>query len=455
MQYKSTILNYRIKVNELFTKATNQDYFNLFQPVIPKIDLTGKIAQVISAATEAVTIWLICQSELSEVNKYIAFLLSLIAVVLVVAAIEIGGRKGLQVLTRAIVWKKLQNVWYWILFVFVFGITGFLFWQSYNLSTKGVSQSFKQSVKTAIIFDDSQFLERHTLLLNQINTKYDNQNKTLSDAFILNFDAKGKEYDSKIDAVNNLIDQHSRNKEKGVKWAQSHINKQTKIRDRIISEKESQLSKLTANHTKDLKVVESARLTALNKEDDRNKKAIEKAEIAINQNHTSEKNKAAFWGSLFSNLVGFMILIAFACIIITEIFRRGSGIEINYQENELPPTLFNIFLVGLNNRTFNLSYNLAKKWYVEKRDFNFLEPSVPIRRIGFQNAKDELNEPRMSDGTTTRVVYKQVDFIRQCERCKADFTPNSKTHRFCSDDCRKKSWEQKNGRTLKLRPKKK
>ena len=68
MEYKSTILNYRIKVNELFTRATNQDYFNLFQPVIPKIDLTGKIAQIISAATEAVTVWLICQSELSEVN---------------------------------------------------------------------------------------------------------------------------------------------------------------------------------------------------------------------------------------------------------------------------------------------------------------------------------------------------------------------------------------------------
>ncbi|MEM1124194.1 MAG: hypothetical protein AAGJ18_27400 [Bacteroidota bacterium] len=455
MNYKSTIFNYRIKVSELFTKATNKDYYNLFQPVIPKIDLTGKIAQTISAATEGVTVWLICQSELSEVNKYVAFILSLVAVALVIAAIEIGGRKGLQVLTRAIVWKKLQNIWYWILFVFISGITGFLFFQSFNLSTKGVNESFKQSVKVALVFDDSDYLNRHRLLNDEINTKYDNQKETLTDAFILNYDAKEKEYLSKIQAVNTKIDLHSQNMVKGVKWAKSHFNKQTKIKDKLVTEKESKLSELTVTHTTDLKGVEMARMQALSKEELRHKEAIKKAEIALDQNHTSDKNKAAFWGNLFSNLVGFMIIIAFVCIVVVEIFRRGSGIEINYQERELPPTLFKIFLSGLNNRTFNLSYNLAKKWYVEKRIFDFYESSAPTRSIGFHSRENDQNEPRMSDETTTKVIYKQVDFIRQCERCKTDFTPNSKTHRFCSDECRKKSWEQKNGRTLKLRPKKK
>lgn len=445
----------RINVKELFTKATDKNYYNLFQPVIPKIDLTGKIAQVISATTEAVTVWLICQSELSNVNKVVAFMLSVIAVILVVAAIEVGGRKCLQVLTRAIIWKRLTSFWYWILFLFVLGITGFLFWQSYGLSTKGIDQSFKQSVKAAIILDDSQLLERHDYFNNQINTKYDNQNKTLSDAFILNSDAKEKAHNSKIDAVNNLIEEHSKNMEKGVKWAKSHFKKQTKIAKALITEKEGELSELTTNHTKDLKAVESARIAALNKEGIRHKKAVDKAEKALNENHNSEKDNAQFWGSLFSGLVGLMILVAFVCIVITEIFRRGAGIEVDYQEDELPPTLFTIFVEGLNNRTFNVSYKLAAKWYVEKKPFDFLGQDVPMRRIGFFPSSDDQNENRMTDKTGSSVVNRQKDFIKQCEHCQADFTPNHKKHRFCTDDCRKKAWEEKTGRALKLRSKKK
>jgi len=452
MQIKS--IQNRLNVKELFTKATDKNFFNLFQPVIPKIDLTGKIAQVISAATEGVTVWVICQSELSNVNKIVTFLLSVIAIILVVAAIEVGGRKCLQVLTRAIIWKRLTSFWYWILFLFVAAITGFLFWQSYGLSTKGIDQSFKQSVKVAVTFDDSQLLDRHNTFTNQINTKYDNQNKTLSDAFILNFDSKEKEYNSKIDAVNNLIDEHTRNKAKGVKWAQSHVNKQTKIRDILITEKESKLAELTTGHTKDLKAVESARLAALNKEDNRYNKAIEKAEKALNDNHESDKNSAEFWGNLFSGLVGLMIVVAFVCIVITEIFRRGAGIEIDYQENEQPPTLFTVFLAGLNNRTFNVSYSLVKKWYVEKKDFDFIGQPIPMRRIGFHSSTDDAHENRMTDERDKNTNYVQKDFIKQCEYCKSDFTPNHKKHRFCADDCRKRAWEEKNGRQLKLKAKK-
>jgi len=314
MLYKA--IQNRLDLKEIYTKATNRDYYNLFQPVVPKIDLTGKIAQVISALTEAVTIWLICQSKLSELNKILVGFISIIAVILVVAAIEIGGRKCLQVLTRAIIWKRLTNFWYWILFLFILAITGFLFWQSYSLSTKGIDKTFEQSVKVAVTLDEAPFLKRHSNFTEGINTKYDNQNKTLSDAFILNYDAKEKEYNSKIDAVQVLIDEHANNKAKGVKWAHSHWIKQTKIKNALITEKESKLSELTTKHTKSLKAVESARLAALNKEDARHKTTVDKAEEALNQNHTANKSQANFWGNLFSNLVGFMIALAFVCIII-------------------------------------------------------------------------------------------------------------------------------------------
>ena len=312
-----------------------------------------------------------------------------------------------------------------------------------------------QSVETAIVFDDSEYLKRHSRLIEQINTKYDNQKKTLTDAFILNYDAKEKEYNSKIEAVNTKIDLHSQNMNKGVKWAKSHFNKQTKIKNELVSQKDAKLSELTAIHTKDLKAVETTRMETLNKEDVRHKAALLKAENVLNQNHNSQKNQAAFWGNLFSNLVGFMIVIAFVCIVVVEIFRRGSGIEIDYQENELPPNLFNIFLVGLNNRTFNLSYNLAKKWYVEKREFDFSGTSIPVRRIGFNNRSDDTNENRMSKNEGQNVVVVNNHNLKNCPNCNTDFVYNHKKQKYCSDECRKQFWEAKNGRTLKLRPKKK
>ena len=452
MNYK--FIQNRFDLKELFTKATDKEFRDLFQPVIPKIDLTGKIAQVISAVTEAVTVWLICQSELSNVNKVVAFLLSVIAVILVVAAIEIGGRKCLQVLTRAIIWKRLTSFWYWVLFLFVLVITGFLFWQSYALSTKGIDQSFKQSVKAAITLDDSQLLERHDYFNNQINTKYDNQNKTLSDAFILNSDAKEKAYNSKIDAVNNLIEEHAQNQAKGVKWAKSHFNKQTKIAKDLIIEKESKLSELTTNHTKDLKAVEAARIAALNKEDNRHKKAFEKAESDLDKNHNSEKDNAQFWGSLLSGLVGLMILVAFVCIVITEIFRRGAGIEIDYQEDELPPTLWTIFVEGLSNRTFNVSYKMATKWYVERRDFDFSGTSAPTRTIGFHTnneASNDLPNTLLNDDSKNSFG----DTICDKTDCNNKFFKRSHNHRFCSDECRFNNWEGETGKPLNFRKKKK
>lgn len=359
----------RINVKEFFKKATDKNYYNLFQPVIPKIDLTGKIAQVISAATEAVTVWLICQSELSALNKAMSFVLSLIAVVLVVSAIEIGGRKGLQVITRAIVWKRLVNVWYWILFTFIVGITGFLFWQSYGLSTKGISQSFEQSVKATVTLDDAKLISRHGLNLDKINEKYDNQVLAVKSAFKLEYDAKEKEYNTKIQGVDIAIEKHKSDKLRGVKWAQSHVNKQTKNKATLETEKATFLAALTTTHTTELKAIETARNGALNQEDQRHSKALETAENNLTENHNTDKSNANFWGNLLSGLVGLMILVAFVCIIIVEIFRKGAGIEIDYEETTIPPSLATIAAMGVNNRLFNVAYKWVFKLYVDKKNF--------------------------------------------------------------------------------------
>ncbi|GEM_PF-1445082 len=491
----------RITIKELFSKATDINFRNLFQPVIPHLDLTGKIAQVISALTEAVTVWFICQSELSEVNKYLTVFISIIAVLLVVAAIELGGRKGVQVLTRAIVWKRLKSFWYWILFIPILLITGFLFWQSFQLSTKGTNQTFKQSVRAAVVFNDSTFFDRHQLLTATINAKLDQQIGTIGDAHKANYSAKENEFNVKIEGVTTQIAQHKRNKANGVKWAQSHIDKQTKIKSSIETEKAQVLALLTADYNANIKSIEDARVKELTLEGDRYKEAIEEAKGITNTNRTTETETANFWGGLFSNLVGLMIVIALVCIIIVEIFRKGSGIEIEYLEGEAPPTLWVIFWQGVNNRAFNVSYKMVNKVYVEKKafTFDFIQPTLseyqkntmsinrkhdlPLlfntgididNNIQFSaNAKDgKVISATIEANTTSTEDLDNVDFspsndltnellgnnnqrmnsmipegMIKCalDGCNECFVKRNHRHKFHSSDCRIKHWEQKTG----------
>jgi len=258
----------RINVKEIYSKAIDINFRNLFQPVIPHLDTTGKIAQVISALTEAVTVWFICQSELSGLNKFVSVFLSIAAVLLVVSAIELGGRKGIQVLTRAIVWKRLKSFWYWALFIPVLIITGFLFFQSFQLSTKGTNQTFKQSIQFAAVFDDTPLYGRHLDNTDRINTKYDKQAETIKAAYTANHTATATTYQSRINAIDSKLAEHRRNKANGVKWAQSHIDKQAGTRNKILTDKAAGLATLTVDHNNDIKGIESARTNELTIEDE-------------------------------------------------------------------------------------------------------------------------------------------------------------------------------------------
>ena len=135
-------MNQNTRLKQVETTATNREFYDLFRPIIPSMDLTGKIAQVISALTEAVTVWFIMQSELAGVTKAVSIALSIIAVILVVAVLELGGRKFLQVLTRALVWKRLESFWYKALFGIVAAMTIGLGILSFNLSTNGIHHTF-------------------------------------------------------------------------------------------------------------------------------------------------------------------------------------------------------------------------------------------------------------------------------------------------------------------------
>ena len=147
-------MNKLVKLKAKETAATNSDFYNLFRPIAPSIDLIGKVAQVISGLTEAITIWYITQSEMSGSSKFVSIFVSIVAMLLVVAVLELGGRKFVQVLTRAVVWKRLKNAWYISLFVIIGLITIGMGVLSFRLSTNGIRHAFVSNVPIAAQFDN-------------------------------------------------------------------------------------------------------------------------------------------------------------------------------------------------------------------------------------------------------------------------------------------------------------
>ena len=67
-------MNKKVNLKARETKATNSDFYNLFRPIAPSIDTIGKVAQVVSAMTEAVTVWYITQSEMAGSSKVVSII---------------------------------------------------------------------------------------------------------------------------------------------------------------------------------------------------------------------------------------------------------------------------------------------------------------------------------------------------------------------------------------------
>ena len=78
--------------------------------------------------------------------------------------------------------------------------------------------------------------------------------------------------------------------------------------------------------------------------------AIAKEEKALNKIHDSKFKNATFWGNLFSFFVGFSVLLAFICIVSVEVFRRGSGIEVTYEEEEMDDSILEMIWKGFKAR---------------------------------------------------------------------------------------------------------
>ncbi len=340
--------NVKLKVRE--TSATNSDFYNLFRPIAPSIDIIGKVAQVVSALTEGVTIWYITQSEMAGSSKFVSILVSIIAMILVIAILELGGRKFLQVLTRAIIWKRLKNAWYIALFAIVLAITVGMGVLSFNLSTNGIKHAFVSNVPIVAQFNDSDLKKEYRTNVKDISARFDNDFSMTKENYQEQLKTSSERYNAKINAAQLKVDQYHRKYNKGAKWAKSQAEKYQKKASDLETEKTALLSKIQANYSKKLDAWQAKKDKAIASEKSRMNLSIEKGEAALIKVHDSKFKNANFWGGLFSFFVGFSVILAFICIVSVEVYRRGSGIQVRYEEEEKELSILEIFWKGLKMR---------------------------------------------------------------------------------------------------------
>ena len=273
-------MNQNTRLKQVESHATNREFYDLFRPIIPSMDLTGKIAQVISALTEAVTVWFIMQSELAGVNKAIAIVLSIIAVILVVAVLELGGRKFLQVLTRALVWKRLQNFWYKALFGIVALMTLGLGVLSFNLSTNGIHHAFtSKATLNTIEIDHSGLNQEYQKRLDRVDKRFAQDLKLLEDSHLRTVESLNKQYDAKANEALLKAEGYEQKARKGLNWANSQAKKYKATAAALTTAKATKLAGLNEQYSQRIAAWKASRQKVLDKEQKRLDKKIASANI--------------------------------------------------------------------------------------------------------------------------------------------------------------------------------
>lgn len=401
-------------VKQIKTEPTNKDFYNRFKPVISFFIITGILAQIISAGTESTSIFFGVKQQLVNFPLIVSIPLAILAVILGAPAIELIGRRGLQVCTRTLVNIQSTTITLWdvTLFILVAGVSGTLWYQSYTLSTQGIDKSFTQNSDKTPTLDETTFLKKHNQLLAEINTRFDKQKTTKETLHLTEYLSAEQGYDGMIDEEKALIAKFIRKAAKGEKWAKSHRDKHKLKKAKIIQEKADALIVIAKNQGLKIDRIESNRSLAIQQEKNRFETEVNEAKANLAENHNTEKANAAFWGGLFANLVGILIIIAFLCIVTEEIFNKGAGIKIEYVDAETSPTPLGLMWMGICNSLYNIGLWIASFFHNYKNiaSFNWLAENA-TNRIN-TNLQEQFAEMKVKYDDLKSAFNEEVEKIR-------------------------------------------
>lgn len=282
-----------MKIRHNLTSPKNRDFFSLFYPAIAPMRGVGIAAQIASAATEAIIVYFLVVTRTNSVFT------AIFSAVLAVAIIEMGGRKFVQVLTRVVVWKEWETTWHKILAAFIFTVTISIFSASFFLSVQGVSLSIAHDRGT---LDTSGIQAAQAAEIQAVHEQADRIEKAAQAAA-----------QAEADRVGGVIREYETKAKKGHRWAKTHAQKHGR-----------KLAQMQAQAARERKA--RAEKLAADIERIRAKYAAQATQAAQEHGKAEEEGKAraAAFSALLRTIAGLAVVLAYVCIIIVEVYHRGS-----------------------------------------------------------------------------------------------------------------------------------
>jgi hypothetical protein len=479
---------------EVVSAATNKDFFNLFFKSTNVTALIGYFGQLISGLTEFHFVFTAVGGAYEfSIDNLIPGVLGL----LVVYIFEVlGVRVFLVRIVRQIALKQFASKEATILFIFnllfVIALCGANIWFSWL----GQKASFHNVTNVTVTDNSFQLETEKNAKIDVVTARHDDKTVTLNDDYKNKIDKSSLQYDGLINEYRTNRWTFSADKNK------SKYNSYTALIDKAAQDKAKELQALNSSL--------DAKLEGLNQQRKTEIARIEKSySKRINDIEKTEKSAVSLWQMVqkytLPILIGF-ILLSWISIIYTEVFYKGSGQNIEVKEVSNRPLLLWVFAVGMYDKFYHWLYGkvvnkigLDKYRYTEIRN-NELEiepqqllnpsniaaktgtPQTNFRQIGFNPNRTNPNETNNNNVTNqtqfhinqttpfaaspvnnqtlngeriTVNVTELKDNQKRCKHCDDIFTYKHWNAKYCSDDCRIKSWEERTGKTFNKKSKNK
>lgn len=375
---------------------SNQEFFSKYADLLPTLQLSTLVANIISAATEIFVIYTICHIKLMQLAPQFAFEVSVMVAILGTLFLELGLRKFCPSAAKAILYKRFQGLERWLTF-FIFTICIALILASATLSFQGSFEIVENLTGEAVEVSMSPVNERRDGRESNILKNYQSDKSGIEKRFDAQITAAESKYDAKIDKAKN---EYQRLKRKESDNGISYKTKKSKLKAQIDGHKASKANKV-ADLEKEKSDALQAVLSGKTKNLDRLSRRYDSDKTDVKKKNQKAEARRESKIELYGAGLGYFTLICLfvfiVCTIIIEIIKKGSGIE----ETPTPTSYF--FKQGILSETYEIG-----KEHIQRIFYGLLR--LWTNRIKPPLAPSEKEIPILYDLTNLEQPRLKIDF---------------------------------------------
>lgn len=450
-----------------FSLPTDNEFFTRYANLVPTLYKLGFFAQIVSGLTESGIIFSIALSSLSSLHWFVSGFLAVISVIVGVGFIEIGLRSFLPYSVRVFI-HKLWNGWDCAMSIFILTTTIGLVCLSGSLSFNNsieIVETFTPEIEQANTKKASGNYNKERI---EILNDYRTDSSSISSGYIAQINAKNTEYQSLIDIQKRGIERYERQEQReGKSYRTKKILIHTEI-ERLEAVRDADNGVLISKQASDLKSLLGAKNKDLKEVKTKYRKDVSTIEDETSKKKSKKENKVQAHGLGLGWFTIICLVILILSIVLDEIHKKGSSIK----QKVLPsPYDFSTSIVAeffsvVSDKVQGKIRTKIAEW--EKKTPTPPLPTAPTNLYDLSQLEQSIVTVKVEERSDeTKIVYlsndnRPYDYRREgknndsskkreCAHCQKEYIYNHKKQKYCSDLCRGKAWEQRNGTKLTKR----